>query len=74
MGQGIFDGGFGFGVERRSGLIQQQTRWVLQQGTRHAHALFFATGMFQPAFAHCGFIAFREGGTELTTQPRLVRI
>ena len=46
------DRGFRGLVERGGRLVEQQDRRVLHQRAGNRHALFFAAGEFQPAFAH----------------------
>ena len=39
---------FGFSIERRGGLVEQQDRSILQQGARDGDALALSTGKLEP--------------------------
>src|SRR3984957_4525882 len=54
----------GFGIERRSGLVEQDDRCVLDQRARDGDALALAAGKLQAVLADRGVVAGREARDE----------
>ena len=50
----------GLGVERRSGLVEDENGRVLEQGARDRDTLLFTAGQLEAAFADLSLISGRE--------------
>ncbi len=57
---GFFEQGFGFGVKRGSGFIENQNGGVFEEGAGEGEALGLSAGEARAAFADDGFVFFGQ--------------
>src|ERR1700730_277429 len=56
---------FGFGIERRGGLVEEEDRRVLEEGPRNGDAGALAARKLRPVLAHGSIVAVCELGDEV---------
>ena len=69
----LLHGFFGFRIERRGGLVEQDDRRVADQRPRHRDALALAAGQLGAEFADRGIVAEREAHDEIMGAGRFCR-
>ena len=65
---------FGFGIERRGRLVEDQDARILQYGACDGYALLFSAGKFKPAFTHRRGVAFGQAFDEIVDMRRTCRL